>query len=616
MALTPNISAAPGIGHANYLQRQQNALAASTSTTSKNDGILSDGIMKKLLETGLNNDVDHLLNKMHVLETTDYSLGLDSQKKDLYEVYSLVNKVIQSGEQMKKAEEKALSNNSLDSIAIDNHGYIFTFDGKKIGKTAISKYNAEKERALTVGELIQHRKENPEFAFDNTMLSTIANIPGQEQIQNYIGSIIDKIGSATDTTEAYQNISSMLQDRAAKKPTQQELYAIQEIAAIADKEGIQSALFKVKNSESSKNLQLGLNYLLKTLPSKFVNQLRAQYVVNYGGSFDKSGDYVVDMLSTTLDARNTTTNIYEEQYASELNNGMGTDSAKTIASKDKVRSMTTMENFFNQSLNWVEEGIQISFPEYRNQLELKVQGTKIPQLVKDDGSATVGRGPLRTLLESDGKGMGKHLDMSNTYLGTDKVYSQQLNNVFYNNAEVANVWMPVDDNGNIDWASMTAFSEAEDEIKRNNITNPVEKNNIHYKYNSPAVYDPVTGEYKNGKVAQFLYTVGYTIDDNLSSSNNMYRELYGDEEELVDDELETVYEQFKTEFGNKQKWDDIYQVPVFVKIKDNSNINSSYYGKQGSIVPHYTIQQDKAIQAANQQPVTPIYSSASALYQE
>jgi hypothetical protein len=34
--------------------------------------------MKKLLETGLNNDVDHLLNKMHILETTDYSLGLES----------------------------------------------------------------------------------------------------------------------------------------------------------------------------------------------------------------------------------------------------------------------------------------------------------------------------------------------------------------------------------------------------------------------------------------------------------------------------------------------------------------------------------------------------------
>jgi hypothetical protein len=45
---------------------------------------------------------------------------------------------------------------------------------------------------------------------------------------------------------------------------------------------------------------------------------------------------------------------------------MGTDSAKKTASKDKVRSMTTMENFFNQSLNWVEEGIQISFPEYKN----------------------------------------------------------------------------------------------------------------------------------------------------------------------------------------------------------------------------------------------------------
>jgi hypothetical protein len=81
---------------------------------------------------------------------------------------------------MQEAEKKALSNNSMDSIAIDDKGYVFTFDGKKISKKSLSTYDKEKERALTVGELIQSRKEDPTMTFDNSMMSTIANTASQE----------------------------------------------------------------------------------------------------------------------------------------------------------------------------------------------------------------------------------------------------------------------------------------------------------------------------------------------------------------------------------------------------------------------------------------------------
>ena len=154
-----------------------------------------------------------------------------------------------------------------------------------------------------------------------------------------------------------------------------------------------------------------------------------------------------------------------------------------------------------------------------------------------------------------------------------------------------------------------------DAIKRG-ITDPNEKNQIHYKHNSPVEYDQVTGQYKNNRVAQFLYTTGYTIDDNLSDSNSMYEELKGDRADLVSDEMDAVYENFKTEVNGKQFWDDIVSVPVFIKIGDNASINASYYAKQGSLVSDNTIQQDMAYQAMNQQPTQPIYSSAASLYQE
>lgn len=601
------------IAMAKLMQNQANA-ASAASSGSDSKGLLSDGIMKSLLEKGLSNDFNYFASKLQEAETTDYSL--QSDQSNVYQLYSIANKVIQSGSQMQAAEQKALSNNSMDAIAVDDRGQVFTFDGKKIGKKSLSSYNSEKERALTVGELIQARKEDPTMTFDNSMMATIANTASQEQIYSHIADVVAKIGNSESTTEAYANISTMLQNRLAKKPTQEEWQAVQEIAAIAEQSGIESALFKVKNSTEGKNLQKGLDYIIKTLPSKYVNQLKAQFVVNYGGDVKDSTDHIVDILSTSLYATNKTKEVYTEDFDSSLNNALDTDAAKVSTSKEKTRHQTTMEMFFNQNLNNVSEGITISSPAYKHGIAIKVQGNKIPALTIDGGSATVGKGPLTALLEANGKGMGKYLDFSKSYIGTDKVFEQQLNDVYYSHGEVANVWMPVDEQGNIDWRSVTAFSEAEDEIKQKGITDPNEKNQIHYKHNSPVEYDPVTGQYKNGRVAQFLYTTGYTIDDNLSDSNGMYEELKGDRADLVSDEMDAVYENFKTEVSSKQFWDDIVSVPVFIKIGDNASINASYYAKQGSLVSDNTIQQDMAYQAMNQQPTQPIYSSAAALYQE
>jgi hypothetical protein len=49
--------------------------------------------------------------------------------------------------------------------------------------------------------------------------------------------------------------------------------------------------------------------------------------------------------------------------------------------------------------------------------------------------------------------------------------------------------MPVDQDGNIDWAGFHAFSEAEEEIKKNNITDYRQKNQIHAAHHSYATYD-------------------------------------------------------------------------------------------------------------------------------
>ena len=78
-----------------------------------------------------------------------------------------------------KAEEKAIANNSLDSIAITSNNEIYTYTEKGIVKKPLSQYkNDGSEQALTVNDLIYLRKESPEFSFKNDVSTIIAETAG------------------------------------------------------------------------------------------------------------------------------------------------------------------------------------------------------------------------------------------------------------------------------------------------------------------------------------------------------------------------------------------------------------------------------------------------------
>jgi hypothetical protein len=75
--------------------------------------------------------------------------------------------------------------------------------------------------------------------------------------------------------------------------------------------------------------------------------------------------------------------------------------------------------------------------------------------------------------------------MNKVWMGYDRVNPEVLSQVLYKGDQVANVWLPTTDDGEIDWASVTNYAEAEKEIELHNITDPAEKNKVHAKYGSP-----------------------------------------------------------------------------------------------------------------------------------
>jgi hypothetical protein len=225
---------------------------------------------------------------------------------------------------------------------------------------------------------------------------------------------------------------------------------------------------------------------------------------------------------------------------------------------------------------------------------MQLKGNMMPALTTDNGNA-VSNLPLQIALNET---IGKYLNKNQIYIGEEKQGEGALNNIAYSNSPVAKVYMPVDAEGNIDWRGFHAFSEAEDEIKRNNITDYRQKNEIHAAHHSYAMYDADDNIIENDKIQPYIMTYGYTIDDLISDDNSLAYELSGDEESYADQLIKSIYNKkvAKTygikKMAHKQFWDDIIKVPIFIKIDQFASGDAYRYGGHGSNMTPRTLQED------------------------
>lgn len=586
-------------------QQQEETTSKGTSSKKEDDELVPKAILNKLVEEGLPNEVELFTRELAEFAQYTDMYGLD--KSRLYHLIGKANTIIKNGDFLKKAEEKAYQNSSIDEIAISAKSEMFVIDqDQNIKKVHISKFNAKKQHALTIGELLEYRKYAPELSYNTEIATVTGNSIGLEKIESYIKSIIDTVGTSKTTVEAYENLASLI-GKDAKQLSAGQLEAITNISQLMHQEG-PDAIFQVKDMKSSKNMQAAFKYILNILPSNMKNQLLANSVAQ-GATYQQASSQAIDTILSALEMADSPQHDYTLKYDQQINKA-----AKTSATADDdTRRQTTTEMFFNQNLN--RSPITISDARYKNQLGLVAQGSIIPSLTIDGGTG-VGSGPLLEQLEANGKGMGKYLDMNKVWMGYDHVSPESLSKVLYQGDQVANVWLPTNSEGEIDWESVTNYAEAEEEIKLQNITDPAEKNQIHAKHGSPVQYDAQGNIVKNSNVGNFMMIHGYTVDDLLSSDNLFYREVDSDREKLLTEQIKSINKANKNGIAiDTPGWFDQYvEVPIFIKIQPNAGTNAAYYARQGSLVPEMSLQDDMTQQMLQQQPQMQIYGSAAALY--
>lgn len=574
--------------------------ATASSSSSGGSSIISDKTMDELIHNGIPNDVQQFYNMLAKFEQqADFGLGVNRQQ--LYALRSYANQVIQQYKYLNKAEEEANKNGAWDEVAVSPRGELFVLDKNgKLGKTTLNNFDASKQEALTVGQLLEYRKYSPDLVNNTEVATTVSNGVGMEKISSYIQDIIKTVGTSEDASEAYVDVATVVGKNNAKRPTTSQFQALRGIAKEWNDLGM-DAIFKLSESSKDSNVREGLNYILSVLPRNMQLQLRANWVAN-GNDISQSGDYITNVVLQALMSSRDQKYQYGFDYAADINKAAKTKAGTTETTSSKSYYKTPLETFFDGNLNQTD--IRITDPTNNNKYGLSVKGNTLGALVNDNGK-TVTNAPLSVALNAS---IGKYLDYSQTYIGDQAASENQLKDIAYGNDPMAAVWMPVLNDGSIDWQGFYAYSIAEQKCKENNITDPSKKNQIHASYGSYARFNAEGNQIVTDGVEQFFLTYGYTIDD-LVGDSKLNMELTGDKEQAADDLINAIYNKnvAKTtgikSMSHKQSWDDIVKVPIFIKISPNAASDARIFAGHGPSESPHTEDEFMVRQQIIQQPL-------------
>ena len=557
-------------------QKQQ---TKTTKTSGSEDGLLSESLLKDLRGHGIPVDYDAFMDQVSKLDQR-MAAGLPVSSKAIRDLEAQANRVIQQNDYLKEAEKLADKNDARGEIAVGGRGQLYTLqENGKIKTVSMADYDAEKDGpAMTVNELIEHRKFNPTQQFDTTLTQVIGNSIGMQKINDYIMNIIQKVGSAETTEEAYIDLASYIGREAAKKPSQQELQNLQNLYTAMSELG-PDALFKSKEVRESKNLREAFDYIQSILPRDMQTQLRGRYVAS-GGNLNDSGAYIQSIIVSSLGAANKTRNVSYIDYEASLNKaaGKGQDSDHQI-------SMTGLEQLVMGTLGKRQLNI---VGKSNSGIQFTLDGAGMGKLT-DAKNDIVNASVLSSALD---RGLGALIDQNNIFFGDQKISPDILNKFVYDGQDVVNVWAPVGPNGGVDFGKLAQYEELRKTIKNNPNLTQGDIQQLMAEIGINGTIDP-NGNFvgNDPNMAQFIVLTGLTSDEVIDDDENEFSyKLQGDDKKQALERIKTIYAMHnKGKKGDQREkfptgWFDwstgIVAAPIFMRVGDTARFDA------GTIVGH------------------------------
>lgn len=117
---------------------------------------------------------------------------------------------------------------------------------------------------MTVAELLEARKYDPQLTYDKNTFSIASNSKGLEQITSKIKGVTDMIGKETVSTDKYRSSAEIAKQYSEYKglpnPTMEQMRGLQELSQIQQGP---DGIYKITESTTSTQKHVGeaLNYL-------------------------------------------------------------------------------------------------------------------------------------------------------------------------------------------------------------------------------------------------------------------------------------------------------------------------------------------------------------------
>ena len=194
-----------GIAYLPTVNRIEGAATYGTASSSSSSGDSSSGkvpgFSKEMLnfvkENGLNSDVTVFLNQLdRILLKSGDPTGENLSMRDILKAAQLANQVKQNYASYKTAENSLEAQDAWAEPATNARGWLYVRDLENNNITEIhpQDYDPTKHQSLTNQDLMNLRKEYPQFAFNSGMLDSLAQSVGMKTITDYVAKIIKDFG--------------------------------------------------------------------------------------------------------------------------------------------------------------------------------------------------------------------------------------------------------------------------------------------------------------------------------------------------------------------------------------------------------------------------------------
>lgn len=559
---------------------------SSSSSSKKSSGSKSSDdeiadILKVLGNNVLPNEAEVFYNKAAKLYrmadagqpiTSSMILGL---KKDL-------PRLVHNHKQVESAQQNMFQKGTQDEYAISSDGSLYNV--KKDGSVElvpINKYNPEKHtKILRNSELLQMRAYSPQFVYDVSTFSTINDGQSSQQIVEFIDKILNKAKGSESKEEFTTNIKFLnaAAGSGIDTPTYQALVGLANAGLTGEQ------LVNYSSSTNNPAVIAALNYIQKVMPRAMTNYLYAKAMIDGGMTYKqvKDSNFIGQLFTEAAST-------YSKYDLSITADSTKTGAAKNSGSGSQVVHTAT-QGFFHRTQ---PRQFALTDSSYSTSLDIVAPAGVGLLLDTKDQSAMSSPMTIQIALEGGksgkGTGWGKYCEHDSIWVGGMKLPYDMLNTIIYDNAETAQVALPVK-NGELDTELLQRISKAFNDYKRTHNKSTLDSQEKQQALKESFVegvsVNPDGSLSYNSSMAEFLVVYGYLNDDDDSDQGikydehlkdiRYYKELTGTDRAIAKSKIDNAegYQGDEVNF-----YDKIYKAPIFIKLASNYSSLVEYDAK-------------------------------------